>query len=242
MSIRTFAVSLSLSVLLLACSPSDDQVRRIVQSELAKIELPQGPPGPPGLTGPQGLRGDQGPPGLTGPQGLQGEQGPPGLTGLTGPQGLRGEQGPPGLTGPQGLQGERGPPGPQGINGETGLQGPIGLRGIPGPAGPPGPRGPAGPGGPPGEGVSDDTSGIKNFDTITVKTLYVLDEDGKSRGALYANAGLMMLHFFGENPTESKLRSVIAGNDIGVVFELQGEIWCLVAGEGLVRCGNQSEE
>lgn len=110
----------------IACGPSDEEIRRMVQSEteqwetqmrdavrdeVAKLELPQGPAGPPG---PQGERGTQG------PQGERGLQGPQGEPGLQGPQGEQGTQGSQGERGPQGLQGERGPQGPVGPQGVAG--------------------------------------------------------------------------------------------------------------------------
>ena len=63
-----------LMVLLLACrSVSDEELAALVSAEveaqIARLELPQGPPGRPGPPG------EHGPPG---PQGLEGKQGPPG--------------------------------------------------------------------------------------------------------------------------------------------------------------------
>ena len=81
----------------LACGPSDEEIRRMVQTEtaqlgtqlsetvideVAKIELPQGPAGP---QGPQGERGAQGPQGEVGPEGAQGEVGAQGDQGERGP-------------------------------------------------------------------------------------------------------------------------------------------------------------
>ena len=92
----------------LACGPSDEEIRRMVQTEtaqlatqlgetvrdeVAKLELPQGP------AGPQGLQGE------LGAQGPQGEQGTQGSQGERGPQGLQGERGPQGPVGPQGVAG-----------------------------------------------------------------------------------------------------------------------------------------
>ena len=102
----------------LACGPSDEEIRRMVQSEtaqweaqmreavrdeVAKLELPQGPAGP---QGPQGERGAQGLQGERGLQGAQGERGVQGVQGEPGTQGPRGEQG---AQGPRGEQGEQGP-------------------------------------------------------------------------------------------------------------------------------------
>ena len=68
----------------LACGPSDEEIRRMVQTEtaqwetqmrdavrdeVAKLELPQGPAGPPGPQGEPGAQGPQGERGLQGPQG-----------------------------------------------------------------------------------------------------------------------------------------------------------------------------
>ena len=86
-------------------TPSEEEIRRIVQSEVAKLELPEGGQGE---AGPQGERGEEG------AQGDRGQSGPPGEAG---PQGDRGEPGPPGEAG---AQGQRGQPGPQGAAGERG--------------------------------------------------------------------------------------------------------------------------
>ena len=77
-----------------------------MQSEIAKLELPQGPQGEPG---------PQGPAGAAAPQGPQGERGPQGPAGAAAPQGPKGERGLQGAAGPQGPRGE---PGPQGERSE----------------------------------------------------------------------------------------------------------------------------
>ncbi len=91
----------------------DEQLRqlmeRLVQAEVAKIQVPAGPQGE---RGEQGAQGIQGPQGERGEQGPQGEQGQRGAQGEQGPHGERGEQGPQGV---QGLQGEPGERGPQGV-------------------------------------------------------------------------------------------------------------------------------
>ena len=107
----------------LACGPSDEEIRRMVQSEtaqlgaqlsetvrdeVAKLELPVGPAGP---QGPQGERGAQGPQGEQGPQGAQGEVGAQGDQGERGLQGRQGERGPEGPRGDQGPRGVAGSPG-----------------------------------------------------------------------------------------------------------------------------------
>ena len=112
---RPIALSLFLLLVsLIACAPSDEELRRLVRDEVAKIELPQGPTGP------------QGPQGEPGPQGRQGEQGPQGERGVIGPPGIRGERGAPGEKGEQGERGERG------IQGQRGEQGDPGPQGAPG--------------------------------------------------------------------------------------------------------------
>ena len=76
----------------IGCQPSEEEIRRIAQTEVAKLEVPEGErgqQGPPGEAGPQGERGQQGP---------RGEAGPPGERGEAGPEGPRGEPGPPGPT------------------------------------------------------------------------------------------------------------------------------------------------
>lgn len=182
----------------LACGPSDEEIRRMVQTEtaqlgtqlsetvrveVAKIELPQGPAGP---QGPQGERGLQGPQGEVGPegaqgevglQGAQGERGLQGRQGERGPQGRQGEQGPQGAqgeVGAQGAQGERGPRGPQG---ERGAQGPQGEQGVQGPQGERGLQGPQGERGP--QGVAGSPGEIPSvFETLSVRELRVLNDEG----------------------------------------------------------------
>ena len=70
-----------------ACGPDDAKIREMVRSEVANIDVPQGPAGP---------------------------LGPPGMQGNAGRAGSRGEQGAPGPArrGERGPQGERGPVGP----------------------------------------------------------------------------------------------------------------------------------
>ena len=107
----------------LACGPSDEEIRRMVQTEtaqlatqlgetvrdeVAKLELPQGPDGPQGPQGERGPQGAEGERGLQGPQGEQGRQGAQGERGVQGPQGERGAQGAQGEDGPQGSRGPQG--------------------------------------------------------------------------------------------------------------------------------------
>ena len=163
----------------LACGPSDEEIRRMVQSEteqwetqmrdavrdeVAKLELPQGPAGPPG---PQGERGVQGEQGERGPQGTQGERGAQGTQGEHGPQGEPGNQGP---------QGERGVQGPQGVRGAQGPQGEQGMQGPQGEPGPQGGRGAQGPTGP--QGVAGSPAEIPAvFETLSVRELRVLNDE-----------------------------------------------------------------
>ena len=79
----------------IACQPSEEEIRRIAQTEVAKLEVPEGEAGPQGEAGLQGQRGEQGLPGEPGPPGQRGEAGPQGEPGLPG---QRGEPGPPGTT------------------------------------------------------------------------------------------------------------------------------------------------
>ena len=182
----------------LACGPSDEEIRRMVQTEtaqlgtqlsetvideVAKIELPQGPAGP---QGPQGERGAQGPQGEVGPEGAQGEvgaqgdQGERGLQGRQGERGLQGRQGERGAQGPQGevgLQGARGERGPQGPQGEVGLQGAQGEQGVQGAQGERGLQGPQGERGP--QGVAGSPGEIPSvFGTLSVRELRVLNDEG----------------------------------------------------------------
>ena len=143
-------VGLALLMAAVACAPSDEEIRRIVQSEIAKIDIPAGPQGE---RGDQGAAGPAGPQGPVGPQGERGDQGVAGPQGLAGPQGERGDAGvagPQGLAGPQGERGDPGVAGPQGSVGPQGPVGPEGARGDPGVAGPQGPAGPQGERGAPG--------------------------------------------------------------------------------------------
>ncbi len=122
----------------IGCQPSEEEIRRIAQTEVANIEVPEGEQGPPGEAGPQGERGLPGP---QGEAGSQGQQGPPGEAGDQGERGLPGEKGAQGEPGPQGEagpQGERGQPGPQGEAGPQGEPGPQGERGPRGQRGEPG--------------------------------------------------------------------------------------------------------
>ena len=73
----------------IACQPSEEEIRRIAQTEVAKIEVPAGE------AGPRGERGEPGAQGETGQQGPPGQRGQPGSQGETG---QRGQQGPPGPT------------------------------------------------------------------------------------------------------------------------------------------------
>lgn len=164
-------------LLVAACSPSNAELRQLVQDELARAELPRGEPG---VAGPQGAQGEAGPQGPAGERGEKGDQGPPGPSG------------------------EPGAPGPAGAPGPKGDKGDQGSRGAPGEPGPRGPEGKSGPPGPQGEaGVSDFTAAIeltrdslvcvtvRNFDEWSSCILgFYIDEagtvfapDGVSRGA-----------------------------------------------------------
>ena len=98
-------------------TPSEEEIRRIVQSEVAKLELPEGGQGE---AGPQGERGEQGLQGERGEEGAQGDRGQSGPPGEAGPQGDRGQSGPSGEAGGQGERGEQGPQGAAGGQGERG--------------------------------------------------------------------------------------------------------------------------
>lgn len=85
-------------LLLVACGPTEEDVRRWVRAELQE--------------NPEQLRGRQGLQGKPGIQGPRGSDGLPGKTTLiTGLQGSPGQTGPPGPMGPPGSQGRQGPPG-----------------------------------------------------------------------------------------------------------------------------------
>ena len=94
--------------------PDDDKIIVKDNTQIVKLQGPQGDPGPqgpPGPPGPQGEPGRNGIDGVNGQQGLQGIQGPPGKDGkpftydmftqeqLENLKGPRGEQGPPGPKG-----------------------------------------------------------------------------------------------------------------------------------------------
>ena len=68
---KALAIVLTASLVLVACGQqlTESDVERIVETEVAGIEVPVGPPGPAGPQGPQGLRGPEGQPGPTGPPG-----------------------------------------------------------------------------------------------------------------------------------------------------------------------------
>ena len=107
-------------------SPSDEEIRQVVQAEIAKLELPEGERGPQGETGAQGERGPQAEAGAQGERGTQGEAGHQGERGERGPQAEAGSQGERGSQGPEaeaGPQGERGPQGEAGAQGERGERG-----------------------------------------------------------------------------------------------------------------------
>ena len=190
----------SLSLVVVACGPTDAEIRAIVQSEVsdiensiaAAVEKIDPPPGPQGSKGDRGDQGPQGPPGqqgAVGPKGDVGPQGPAGVSGLPGPVGPKGDRGDVGPQGPAGVSGLPGPVGPKGDKGDVGPQGPpgpavsagsvgpkgdkgdVGPQGPPGPAGLPGTPGVAGPKGDPGEATIPDE--------IEVKALYVLDGNGE---------------------------------------------------------------
>lgn len=137
-SIRIFAVSFLFTMFpLVACAPTDAEIREMVRVEIAKIDVPkgeQGERGEPGRDGQDGAHGQDGAPGVMGPQGERGPQGEPGRAGIDGQDGDTGPQGLPGSTGPQGEQGPRGAPGPSGPRGNIGPMGPPGPQGEPGPA------------------------------------------------------------------------------------------------------------
>ena len=166
-------LALTAVMAILACGPSDEDLRNMVRAETAKIELPSGPPGPQGPVGPpavisanqilSAVRAE-----LARVELPQGPAGPPGPVGeipsseiaalvqleldkMTLPQG---PAGPPGAPGPRGEQGIAGSPGTilmaeivKAVRAELAKvelkEGPPGQRGEQGPAGPPGPAGKA---------------------------------------------------------------------------------------------------
>lgn len=109
--------------------PDDDKIIVKDNTQIVKLQGPQGDPGPqgpPGPPGPQGEPGRNGVDGINGEQGLQGVQGAPGIQGPPGPPGAPGKDGKPftydmftseqleHLKGPKGDEGPQGPPGPKG--------------------------------------------------------------------------------------------------------------------------------
>ena len=99
-------------------TPDDEEIRRIVQSEVAKLETAEGQRGEPGAPGPQGPPGDAGAPGPQGEPGAPGDAGPPGPQG---DPGATGDAGPPGPQGDPGATGDAGPPGPHGERSDQGI-------------------------------------------------------------------------------------------------------------------------
>ena len=82
---------------LIACKPSEDELREMVTAEiLNQSEALRGERGPQGDEGP---KGDEGSKGERGPHGTIGREGQPGLTGKRGPTGPEGEIGPQGPIG-----------------------------------------------------------------------------------------------------------------------------------------------
>uniref|UniRef100_A0A9J8BVF4 Collagen alpha-1(XVI) chain n=1 Tax=Cyprinus carpio carpio TaxID=630221 RepID=A0A9J8BVF4_CYPCA len=143
--------------------PSLEQMRRLIQEELAKqldaklaylmaqmqpahIKSSVGRPGPPGPSGKDGPPGRQGPPGEPGIPGQNGAEGSRGPVGPKGERGARGEKGEDGV-GQRGEPGPVGPMGPAGMPGygKDGLPGAAGAQGEPGNPGPHGQPGPPGP-------------------------------------------------------------------------------------------------
>lgn len=82
-------VAVVMAALVVACSPSDLEVRSIVRDELSRLDLPAGPVGPEGPVGPKGPagpEGSEGPPGSMGPVGVKGDRGEPGPAGEVDPR------------------------------------------------------------------------------------------------------------------------------------------------------------
>lgn len=138
--------------------PDDDKIIVKDNTQIVKLQGPQGdpglqgppgPPGPPGEPGRNGIDGLKGEQGLQGIQGLPGIQGPPGPPGVPGRDGVNGLKGEPGKDGKsftfdmftseqlEGLKGPKGEPGTPGQRGADGERGPQGVPGQPGPKGEP---------------------------------------------------------------------------------------------------------
>ena len=102
-------VSLMLATSILACGPTQSEVREWVSLEIEenKSEF-VGPRGIQGIPGEKGEKGERGPRGFTGQAGIVGHPGPQGERGPRGFQGIQGERGEQGV---QGIQGEQGSPG-----------------------------------------------------------------------------------------------------------------------------------
>ena len=122
--LRLIVPLLLLSLLLVGCGPSSDEIDQRIAAAVAaaesrtdaKVEAVskmEGPVGPQGETGPAGPQGEPGPVGAQGPQGARGEQGD------IGPRGDRGASGQVGVQGPQGPRGDVGPQGPPGTAGSA---------------------------------------------------------------------------------------------------------------------------
>ena len=117
--------------------PDDDKIIVKDNTQIVKLQGPQGDPGP------------QGPPGPPGPQG---EPGRNGVDGINGEQGLQGIQGTPGIQGPPG------PPGTPGAPGKDGKPFTYDMFTLEQLENLKGPKGDVGPQGPPGTGANVDLS------------------------------------------------------------------------------------
>ena len=94
--------------------PDDDKIIVKDNTQIVKLQGPQGDPGlqgPPGPPGPQGEPGRNGIDGVNGQQGLQGIQGPPGKDGKPFTYDMFTQEQLENLKGPRGEQGPPGPPG-----------------------------------------------------------------------------------------------------------------------------------
>ena len=99
-----------------------------------------------------------------------------------------------------------------GVKGDKGDQGDKGDRGPAGPRGEEGDRGDTGPAGPPGSTRAAE-------DTLTVRSLRIVDEDGVTRAALSTRGGATMFSLHDADGKAKMVFQVIGGSPSGVFYD-----------------------